>query len=72
MKVPEGETYAAWKRPGEFGIYLVSDGATSVSPQVPGAGVPDLRRWRRCAAANMLADVVAVSARRTRVRGNRP
>ena len=60
--VPEGETYAAVEAPkGEFGVYLVSDGANKpyrLKCRAPGFRAPagaggDVR-------GHMLADVVAV------------
>jgi NADH-quinone oxidoreductase subunit D len=60
--VPEGEAYAAVEHPkGEFGIYLVSDGANKpyrLKIRAPGfahlAGLDDMAR------GHMLADVVAI------------
>ena len=47
--VPEGESYAAVEAPkGEFGVYLVSDGANKpYRAEVPRAGFPAPRRARR-------------------------
>ena len=61
--VPEGETYAAVEAPkGEFGIYLVSDGANKpyrLKCRAPGLSRTWPRSVRWCA-GHMLADVVAV------------
>jgi NADH-quinone oxidoreductase subunit D len=60
--VPEGETYAAVEAPkGEFGIYLVSDGANKpyrVKCRAP--GFPHLAALGEMVQGHMLADVVAV------------
>ncbi len=60
--VPEGETYAAVEAPkGEFGIYLVSDGANKpyrVKCRAP--GFAHLAALEEMIRGHMLADVVAV------------
>ncbi|MDT8450196.1 MAG: NADH-quinone oxidoreductase subunit D [Wenzhouxiangellaceae bacterium] len=60
--VPEGETYAAIEAPkGEFGCYLVSDGANKpfrVHLRAP--GFVHLSAMNEMAAGHMLADVVAI------------
>jgi len=60
--VPEGETYAAVEAPkGEFGIYLVSDGANKpyrVKCRAP--GFAHLAALGEMVQGHMLADVVAV------------
>jgi len=60
--VPEGETYAAVEAPkGEFGIYLISDGANKpyrVKCRAP--GFPHLAALGEMVQGHMLADVVAV------------
>ncbi|MFM7707597.1 MAG: NADH-quinone oxidoreductase subunit D, partial [Gammaproteobacteria bacterium] len=60
--VPEGETYAAVEAPkGEFGIYLVSDGANKpyrLKCRAP--GFPHLAALEEMVTGHMLADVVAV------------
>jgi NADH-quinone oxidoreductase subunit D len=60
--VPEGETYAAVEAPkGEFGIYLISDGANKpyrVKARAP--GFPHLAALDEMVRGHMLADVVAV------------
>jgi hypothetical protein len=59
--VPAGEVYAAVEHPkGEFGIYLISDGANK--PYRVKVRAPGLRTCRhgRDGAGHMLADVVAV------------
>ena len=60
--VPEGETYAAVEAPkGEFGIYLVSDGANKpyrLKARAP--GFPHLAALDELVRGHMLADVVAV------------
>jgi NADH-quinone oxidoreductase subunit D len=60
--VPEGETYAAVEAPkGEFGIYLVSDGANKpyrLKCRAP--GFPHLAALEEMVCGHMLADVVAV------------
>jgi len=62
MHVPEGEAYAAVEHPkGEFGVYMISDGANKpyrLKLRAPGfshlAGLDELTR------GHMIADVVAV------------
>jgi NADH-quinone oxidoreductase subunit D len=62
MHVPEGETYAAVEHPkGEFGVYMISDGANKpyrLKLRAPGfshlAGLDELSR------GHMIADVVAI------------
>ncbi|MFM2110642.1 MAG: hypothetical protein RLZZ372_1566, partial [Pseudomonadota bacterium] len=60
--VPEGETYAAVEAPkGEFGIYLVADGANKpyrLKCRAP--GFPHLAALEEMVTGHMLADVVAV------------
>jgi NADH-quinone oxidoreductase subunit D len=60
--VPEGESYAAVEAPkGEFGIYLVSDGANKpyrLKCRAP--GFPHLAALDEMVQGHMLADVVAV------------
>jgi len=60
--VPEGEVYAAIEAPkGEFGVYLISDGANKpyrVKLRAP--GFPHLAALDEMARGHMLADVVAI------------
>ena len=60
--VPEGETYAAVEAPkGEFGIYMISDGANKpyrVKCRAP--GFAHLAALDEMIKGHMLADVVAV------------
>ncbi len=60
--VPEGEVYAAVEHPkGEFGIYLISDGANKpyrVKARAP--GFAHLSSMNEMVQGHMLADVVAV------------
>jgi NADH-quinone oxidoreductase subunit D len=60
--VPAGESYAAVEAPkGEFGIYLVSDGANKpyrLKCRAP--GFPHLAALDEMVNGHMLADVVAV------------
>jgi NADH-quinone oxidoreductase subunit D len=60
--VPEGETYAAVEAPkGEFGVFLVSDGANKpyrLKCRAP--GFPHLASLGEMVQGHMLADVVAV------------
>ncbi len=60
--VPEGEAYAAVEAPkGEFGVYLVSDGANKpyrLKVRAPGLRAP--RALDEMVRGHMLADVVAV------------
>jgi NADH-quinone oxidoreductase subunit D len=60
--VPEGEAYAAVEHPkGEFGVYLISDGANKpYRVKVRAAGFPHLASLNEMVAGHMLADVVAV------------
>lgn len=60
--VPEGEVYAAIEHPkGEFGVYLVSDGANKpYRLKVRPAGFPHLAGLNELIRGHMIADVVAV------------
>jgi NADH-quinone oxidoreductase subunit D len=60
--VPEGETYAAVEAPkGEFGVYLISDGANKpYRVKVRAPGFPHLAAMSEMVEGHMLADVVAV------------
>jgi NADH-quinone oxidoreductase subunit D len=60
--VPEGETYAAIEHPkGEFGIYLISDGANKpFRLKVRAPGFVHLSALEEMVTGHMLADVVAV------------
>lgn len=60
--LPEGETYAAVEHPkGEFGVYLVSDGANKpYRLKIRAPGFPHLAAIDELARGHMLADVVAL------------
>ena len=60
--VPEGEAYAAVEHPkGEFGVYLISDGANKpYRIKVRAPGFPHLAAMNEMVSGHMLADVVAV------------
>lgn len=60
--VPEGEAYAAVEHPkGEFGVYLVSDGANKpYRLKVRAAGFPHLAGLNELVKGHMLADVVSI------------
>lgn len=60
--VPEGEAYAAIEHPkGEFGVYMVSDGANKpYRVKVRAAGFPHLASIEEMAKGHMIADVVAI------------
>ncbi len=60
--VPEGEAYAAVEHPkGEFGIYLISDGANKpFRMKIRAPGFPHLASIDEMASGHMLADVVAI------------
>ncbi len=60
--VPEGEVYAAVEHPkGEFGIYLVSDGANKLyRVKIRAPGFAHLSAMDEMARGHMLADVVAI------------
>jgi len=62
MRVPEGEAYAAVEHPkGEFGIYIVSDGANKpYRVKIRAAGFPHLAALDEMTRGHMLADAVAV------------
>jgi NADH-quinone oxidoreductase subunit D len=62
MHVPEGESYAAIEHPkGEFGVYLVSDGANKpYRVKLRAAGFPHLAAMDELVRGHMIADVVAV------------
>ncbi len=60
--VPEGEAYAAIEHPkGEFGVYLVSDGANKpFRVKIRAAGFAHMSAMNEMVQGHMLADVVAV------------
>ncbi len=60
--VPAGETYAAIEHPkGEFGIYLVSDGANKpYRVKIRAPGYPHLAALNEMSRGHMLADMVAI------------
>ena len=60
--VPEGEVYAALEHPkGEFGVYLVSDGANKpYRVKIRAPGFAHLSAMDEMARGHMLADVVAI------------
>lgn len=60
--LPEGEAYAAIEHPkGEFGVYLVSDGANKpYRVKIRAAGFAHLSALNEMATGHMLADVVAI------------
>ncbi len=60
--VPEGEAYAAIEHPkGEFGIYMVSDGANKpFRLKIRAPGFPHLAALDEMARGHMIADVVAI------------
>jgi NADH-quinone oxidoreductase subunit D len=62
MHVPAGEAYAAVEHPkGEFGIYLISDGANKpYRLKIRAPGFPHLAAMDEVAKGHMLADVVAI------------
>ena len=62
MHVPEGEAYAAVEHPkGEFGIYLVSDGANKpYRMKIRAPGFAHLSSLDEMTRGHMLADVVAI------------
>jgi len=62
MHVPEGEVYAAVEHPkGEFGIYMVSDGANKpYRLKIRAPGFPHLAAMDELAKGHMIADVVAL------------
>jgi len=59
---PEGEAYAAVEHPkGEFGIYLVSDGANKpYRLKIRAPGFVHLATMDEMARGHMLADVIAI------------
>lgn len=60
--IPEGEAYAAVEQPkGEFGIYLISDGANKpYRLKIRAAGFPHLAAIDEMIRGHMIADLVAV------------
>jgi NADH-quinone oxidoreductase subunit D len=62
IRVPEGEAYAAVEHPkGEFGIYIVSDGANKpYRLKIRAPGFPHLAALDELARGHMIADAVAV------------
>ena len=60
--IPEGECYAAVEQPkGEFGIYLISDGANKpYRVKIRAAGYPHLAAIDELSRGHMLADLVAI------------
>ena len=62
FKVPEGEAYASVEHPkGEFGIYLISDGANKpYRLKIRAPGFPHLAALDEMSRGHMLADAVAI------------
>ena len=62
FRVPEGEAYAAVEHPkGEFGIYLVSDGANKpYRMKIRAPGYAHLSGLDEMSRGHMIADVVAI------------
>ncbi|HZG69433.1 MAG TPA: NADH-quinone oxidoreductase subunit D [Herpetosiphonaceae bacterium] len=62
MHVPVGEAYAAVEHPkGEFGIYIISDGANKpYRLKVRAAGFPHLQALDEMSRGHMIADVVTI------------
>src|SRR3546814_13068609 len=62
MHVPEGEAYAAIEHPkGEFGIYMVSDGANKpYRMKIRAPGFVHLQSLDEMARGHMIADVVTL------------
>ncbi|MBY0345691.1 MAG: NADH-quinone oxidoreductase subunit D [Neisseriaceae bacterium] len=62
MPIPEGEAYAAVEHPkGEFGIYLVSDGANKpYRLKIRAPGYPHLAALDEMSRGHMISDVVAI------------
>ncbi|EGC67516.1 NADH:ubiquinone dehydrogenase iron-sulfur protein 2, precursor, partial [Neisseria meningitidis M01-240013] len=62
MHVPEGETYTAVEHPkGEFGVYIISDGANKpYRLKIRAPGFAHLQGMDEMAKGHMLADVVAI------------
>ncbi len=62
FRVPAGEAYAAVEHPkGEFGIYIVSDGANKpYRVKVRGAGFAHVQGLKAMAPGHMIADLVAI------------
>jgi NADH-quinone oxidoreductase subunit D len=60
--VPEGEAYAAVEHPkGEFGVYMVSDGANKpYRLKIRAAGFAHLAAMNEMVKGHMLSDVVAI------------
>ena len=62
MRVSEGEAYAAIEHPkGEFGIYMVSDGANKpYRMKIRAPGYVHLQGMDEMARGHMIADVVTI------------
>jgi NADH-quinone oxidoreductase subunit D len=62
FRVPEGEAYAAVEHPkGEFGIYIVSDGANKpYRLKIRAPGFAHLATLDEMARGHMIADAVAI------------
>ena len=60
--VPEGETYAAVEAPkGEFGVYMISDGANKpYRLKIRAPGFPHLAALNEMSKGHMLSDVVTI------------
>ncbi len=73
FSIPEGEAYAAVEHPkGEFGIYLVSDGANKpYRLKIRAPGFAHLASMNEMVSGHMLADVVAIIGTQDIVFGER-